>query len=134
MYIKKSVERRNPSTQDVYRKTPNPQRKKIITLKKSENVETDKVFHVTLHVYNVCNTNFFKLIKPFSQLSKLCAFRSLHRHHIKHSGTILYNCNVMWLPIFPLQLPNNSLTLRGITHTTPKRCKSALHNSVATLQ
>jgi len=129
VYFKKAQKDATQSTHDVYRKPLIHIEKKNTNQKKS-----DIVVNVTLHINKVCSTNFFKLSKPISQSSKLCAFYFFHRHHIKHKWVILQICTNKRLPICPLQLPNNSLIVRGITHSTPNSCNNVLHNSVATLQ
>jgi len=74
------------------------------------------------------------LTNPFSRFSKLLTFCSLQRHHIKHEGPNLHNFKVVWFPICPLQLTNNSLTLQVKTQSTLTNWKSALYNSFVTSQ
>jgi len=104
-----SILKINLSFMDVYR-IPLIRRKR--RTQKSKKLE--KVVNVTLYVYKVCSTNFIKLSKPFSQSSKLRAFHSLHRHHIKHNAfrflfsyfpvILLHTCNFYDIFLIKLEL------------------------------
>jgi hypothetical protein len=100
----------------------------------SEKVKTCVVFQATRQLYKVCKNSLFNSAKPISRSSKLLAFLSHQRHHIKHKGTSFHNCITSRLPNCPLQQSISLLTLRGITQTTPNNCKHTFHISKATSQ
>jgi H+/gluconate symporter-like permease len=83
VYFKKAQRGATQSTHNVYRK-PKSIEKEEHKSKKLEKVQSDIVVNITLHVNKVCSANFFKLSKLVSQFSKLGAFCSFHRHHIKY--------------------------------------------------
>jgi hypothetical protein len=76
----------------------------------------------------VCSIIFFNSNNTFSRSSKLLAFGSLQRHHIKNKWANLHMFKILRLPNCPIQLPNKSFTLRGITQTTEKSTLWQPHN------
>jgi hypothetical protein len=93
-------------------------KQKNIVLKTQKNSKQTN-YSMPLLIYRVCSIIVFISSNPCSRSSKLLAFRSLQRHHIKHNGTSLHMFNTLQFPNCPFQLPNKTLTLQGITHATP---------------
>ena len=88
----------------------------------------------SIHSYkNLKNNNFISGM-VLSHPSKLQAFLSRQRHHIKQWGTALQISIFRCRPNCPCQQVNNSRMLFSITHRTPNKSKTIVHDSQATEQ
>lgn len=82
--------------------------------KNLEKLETGKLLNATIHIQRDWNSIFFNSNITVSRSSKLLEFPSLKLHHFKHKGANLYISKAVRCPNCPLQLSDNSPTLRDI--------------------
>jgi hypothetical protein len=75
---------------------------------------------ILVYMYEVLNIIIFNSITEVSISSKLQAYCSLQRHHIKYNGANLHTTKIFPRLTQPPQLTKKSLTLLGITQSTPK--------------
>lgn len=92
--------------------------------------ESKKKPNAVIHSYSDLKKNSFRSRKERSHPSKLRAFRTFQKHHIKQWGTAFQILTFRYLPTLPCQQAIISRTLFGITHCTPNTPNTIAHKSL----